>query len=82
MGAASFPVLYYYEKSAYADTPITYPRITLSYGIPITVLIFGSIFLITFYSFKKIFINISYYQIDFLKELGSPLFCIVNFTKR
>ena len=77
-GAAAFPVLYYYEKSAYAGhSHNLILELALSYGIPTTILIFGSIFLITFYSFKKIFINISFYKIDFFERAWFSSFFVL-----
>ena len=57
-GAASFPILY----EAATKTYVTHPHnllleLSISYGVPITALIFSSVLFITTLSFKKIYRN-------------------------
>ena len=60
-GAATFPILYFSETKVYVSHAHNLILdLANNYGIPITIIIFGSIILICFYSFFKIYINESF----------------------
>lgn len=56
-GAGSFPIIYFYLKEAYSGHPHNLIfELAISYGIPISIIIFIPILLICIYSFYLIFI--------------------------
>ncbi|ABM70673.1 O-antigen ligase family protein [Prochlorococcus marinus] len=58
LGAGAFPIIYQSLKNAYAGhTHNLVFELALSYGIPITLIVFVPIFLICFFSFKEIYIK-------------------------
>ena len=77
-GAASFPILYFFEKYTYAGHAHNIVlELAISYGFPITILIFGSIFLICILSFLKIFINASFTKTDFFERAWFSSFFVL-----
>ena len=60
-GAATFPTLYLLTKGSYvAHTHNLILELSISYGVPLTILIFTSICLISIFSFKSIFVKKSF----------------------
>ena len=77
-GAATFPILYFFEKNAYAShSHNLILELAISYGIPITILIFGPILLISILAFSKIFINKSFTQTDFFERAWFSSFFVL-----
>ena len=77
-GAATFPILYFLETKAYtghAHNLIL--ELANNYGIPITIIIFGSIILICFNSFFKIYVNESYTKIQFFERAWFSSFFVL-----
>ena len=77
-GAATFPILYFLETNSY----ITHSHnlileLANNYGIPITLIIFGSIIKICFNSFFKIYINQSYSKSDFFERAWFSSFFVL-----
>ncbi len=77
-GAATFPILYFLETSAYtAHAHNLILELANNYGIPITIIIFGSIFLICFYSFFKIYIKESFAKSQFFERAWFSSFFVL-----
>ena len=77
-GAATFPILYFLETEAYAGHAHNLIlELANNYGIPITIIIFGSIILICFNSFFKIYINESYTKIQFFERAWFSSFFVL-----
>ncbi len=77
-GAATFPILYFLETKAYvghAHNLIL--ELANNYGIPITIIIFGSIIQICFYSFFKIYISESYTKVQFFERAWFSSFFVL-----
>tara|TARA_B100000886_G_scaffold339872_1_gene306778 strand:- start:2668 stop:3984 length:1317 start_codon:yes stop_codon:yes gene_type:complete len=81
-GAAAFPVLYFFENNTFiAHSHNLILELAVSYGIPITVIIFVSIFLICIFSFKKVFANKSFTQTNFYDRAWFSSFIILIYTQ-
>ena len=77
-GAAAFPILYFFEKNTYAGhSHNLILELALSYGLPITILIFVSIFLICIFSFLRIFNNENFIKIDFFERAWFSSFFVL-----
>ena len=77
-GAGAFPFLYLYEKNAYAGHAHNLIlELAVSYGIPVTILIFGCILNISIESFLKIFVNSSFSKIDFFERAWYSCFFVL-----
>ena len=77
-GAAAFPILYFYEKNTYAGHAHNLIfELAISYGLPITILLFVSIFLICILSFLKIFIRASFIKTDFFERAWFSSFFVL-----
>ncbi len=77
-GAATFPILYFLETEAYSGHAHNLIlELANNYGIPITIIIFGSIILICFNSFFKIYINESYTKILFFERAWFSSFFVL-----
>jgi len=77
-GAGVFSFLYFYEKNTYAGhSHNLILELAVSYGIPVTILIFGSIFNISISSFSKIFRKNSYSKIDFFERAWYSSFLVL-----
>ncbi len=77
-GAATFPILYFLENKAYAGHAHNLIlELANNYGIPITIVIFGSVLIICFYSFMKIYINVSFQKIDFFERAWFSSFFVL-----
>ena len=78
-GAGAFPFLYFYEKNAYAGHAHNLIlELAVSYGIPVTILIFGCILNISIASFFKIFIRSSFSKIDFFERAWYSSFFVLS----
>ena len=77
-GAATFPILYFSVNQSYvghAHNLIL--ELALSYGIPVTVIIFTTIILISFFSFVKIFLRNKNNQINLYERAWVSSFFIL-----
>ena len=81
-GGAAFPVLYFFENDTYiAHSHNIFLELAVSYGIPITLIIFLSIFLICIFSFKKVFVNKSFTQTNFYDRAWFSSFIVLIYTQ-
>ena len=77
-GAGAFPFLYLYEKNTYAGhSHNLILELAVSYGIPVTILIFGCICNISISSFFKIFIKRSFSKTDFFERAWYSSFFVL-----
>ncbi len=77
-GAGAFPILYFYEKNIYSGHAHNLIlELAVSYGIPVTILIFGCICNISISSFFKIFINRSFSKTDFFERAWYSSFFVL-----
>ena len=77
-GAATFPVLYLIENNSYAaHAHNLILELSVSYGIPLTALIFISIFLIFIFSFSAIFTKTSFTNNNFFDKAWFSSFFIL-----
>ena len=77
-GAATFPVLYLLETKAYVSHAHNLIlELANNYGIPITIMIFGAIILICFYSFFEIYINESFTKTQFYEKAWFSSFFVL-----
>ena len=77
-GAATFPILYILETNSYAaHAHNLILELANNYGIPITIIIFGSIIQICFNSFSKIYINQSYAKTHFFERAWFSSFFVL-----
>ena len=78
-GAATYPVLFFYAKNiehvGHAHNLIL--ELSLSYGMPITILIFTPIFLITIFSFSKIFVKKSFSNTNYFERAWFSSFFVL-----
>ena len=78
-GGAAFPVLYFFRNEAYINhSHNIILELAVSYGIPITIVIFGAILIICILSFKKVFVSASYTQTNFYEGLAIFLILIYS----
>ncbi len=77
-GAATFPILYFLESKTYtAHTHNLILELANNYGVPITIIIFGSIIIICFNSFSKIYINESFTKTQFFERAWFSSFFVL-----
>ena len=77
-GAATFPFLYFSTNQTYighAHNLIL--ELALSYGIPLTIILFTTIVLISFFAFFKIFMKQGYYQSNLYERAWFSSFFIL-----
>lgn len=80
-GAAAFPVLFFFDKEVYIGHAHNLVlELAISYGIPITLLIFGSIFTICMLSFRKIFTNKNFNNTNFIDRAWFSSFVVLLFA--
>ena len=77
-GAATFPFLYSFMKNSYAGhTHNLILELSLSYGIPIAIIIFASIFIISTFSFNKIFVEKSFSKNNYFERAWFSSFFVL-----
>ena len=77
-GAAAFPILYFFEKNTYAGHAHNLIfELAISYGLPIAIMVFVSIFLICIFSFLKIFISESFIKTNFFERAWFSSFFVL-----
>ncbi len=78
-GAGAFPFLYLYEKNTYiGHSHNLILELAVSYGIPVTILIFGCIFIISIKAFFKIFVSSSFSKTDFFERAWYSSFFVLS----
>ena len=81
-GGAAFPVLYFFSNETYiGHSHNIILELAVSYGIPITILIFGSILIICILSFKKVFVSASYTQTNFYDRAWLSSFLVLIYSQ-
>ena len=71
--------MYFYEKNTYAGHAHNLIlELAVSYGIPVTILIFGCILNISIGSFSKIYVNSSFSKIDFFERAWYSSFFVLS----